>query len=265
MAALASIPVLWFVPDWIGSGSPFHGAGTAQVLADEPAGQRLAVSLHTFAGTVPLPVWVLAAVAVAVGLRTGDRTRALLASAALAWSGLVVGMAAVLGYAAISRFFLPTAAVACTLAAAAAVDAVGALRRWDRGRAVLAVAAGAAACLALVAPRLAGIPDVVREVRDRSELADDLHEVIEEAGGPVALARCGSAVVTARTLLRSAAAWELDLPLHAVERAVPDRRAVLLLESQRAADLARADPATELLAAVGPWTAFAARCPEATR
>lgn len=265
VAALASVPVLWFVPDWIGSGSPFHGAGTAQVLADEPAGQRLADSLQTLAGAVPLPVWILAAAAVALGLRTGDRTRSMLAVAAIAWSALVVGMAAFLGYAAISRFFLPTAAVVAALAGAGAVDAVAALGRWDRVRAAVATGAGTLVCLALLAPRVAGIPDVVDEVRDRGALADDLHDVIGQAGGDEALARCGAAVVTARTLLRSAAAWELGLPLHAVERAVPDRRAVLLLESRRAAGRARADPSTALLAEVGPWTAFAARCPEASR
>lgn len=261
--ALASIPLVWFVPDWVGSGSPLHGAGTAQVLADEPVGDRLADGVSTFATVVPVPVWVLAATAVVVGWRRGDRGRALAAAAALAWSSLVVAMAAVLGYAAISRFFLPTAAVACALGGAGAVDAARVARGRSRSRAALALA-GAIAALSLLAPRAARIPDVVDEVRRRGELADELHEVIGQAGGADALARCGGAVVTARTLLRSAAAWELGLPLHAVERAVPDSRAVLLLESRRAADLARSDPATELLAEAGAWTAFAARCPEAS-
>lgn len=262
LAALASIPLLWFVPDWIGSGSPFHGAGTAQVLADEPTGARLADSLQTFAGIVPLPVWALAALGVVIGWRGGDRVRALLASAALAWSALVVAMAGALGYAAISRFFLPSAAVVCVLAGAGALDVSSALRRWGGIRAAVASTVAVAVGVGLVAPRAAAVTDVVAEVRDRGELADDLHEVIDRSGGADVLARCGAAVVTARTLLRSAAAWELDVPLDAVERAVPDRRAVLLLESRAAAATARATPGTVALASVGRWDAFAARCPE---
>ena len=261
VAALASIPVLWFVPDWIGSGSPFHGAGTAQVLADEPAGQRLAESVATFAGAVPAPAWALAGLAVWLGRRAGDRSRAWLAGGALAWGVLVVAMAATLGYAAIGRFFLPSAAVLVALAGAGAVDAVGALRRGRDGRRVAVAAVAAMAAAALLVPRVAGIPDVVDEVADRAQLADDLREVIDRSGGPDRLAGCGAAVVTARTLLRSAAAWELDLPLHAVQRAVPEGPAALLLESRRAAEEARRTPGTVELGVSGRWIAFAARCP----
>ena len=67
--------------------------------------------------------------------RAGDRSRALLGGAALTWSALVVAMAAALGYAAISRFFLAAAAVACALAGAGALDAAEVLRRRGSARA----------------------------------------------------------------------------------------------------------------------------------
>ncbi|MFP5320919.1 MAG: hypothetical protein ACLGIC_03630 [Acidimicrobiia bacterium] len=262
VAALVSIPLLWFVPDWIGSGSPFHGAGTAQVLADRSIASRLVDSLATAAGMVPVVAWVLAGVAVAATWRRGDRGPAVLAAAAAAWSVLVVAMAAAFGYAAISRFFLPAAAVLVALAGAGASEALRAARGWDRGR-VLAAAVGATVLVALSVPRVVGIGAVADEVADRGALADDLDEVIEQAGGADVLASCDAAVVTARTLLRSAAAWHLGLPLDAVERSVLGQPAVLLLESARAARLARADPAAIELAELGRWTVFAHRCPPA--
>jgi len=260
VTALVSVPVLWFVPDRIGSGSAVHGAAHAQVLAEEPVGSRLADGAATALGMVPLPVWALAAVAVVAAWRRRDPMPAAVAAAALAWTALVVGMAALLGYAAISRFFLPAAAVACALAGAGLVPATTWARR--RGAATAVVLAVLAALL--VAPRVLGVGDVLGEVADRGRLEEDLDATVEAAGGTAALARCGSAVVTARTLLRSAAAWKLDLPLHRVERAVPGRRAVLLLQSEAASARARRQPETVALAQGQRWSAFADRCPELT-
>lgn len=260
IAAVASLPVLWFVPDWIGSGSPFHGAAAAQVLADEPTGARLADSLSTFAGVVPVPVWLLAGAGVAWAWRRGERVPAALAVAALAWATLVVGMAAAAGYAAISRFFLPAAAVLVALAGSGVAELARRARSCADRRTVLAAAAVAVLGVASVLPRAAGLADIADEVADRGRLEDDLDRTIDQAGGAGALRECGAAVVTARTLLRSATAWKLDLALGDVERAVADRPAVLLLESARATRLARAAPGTVELAAGDRWTAFAARC-----
>lgn len=260
VAALASIPVLWFVPDWIGSGSPFHGADAARVAAGESIVGRLGDSLATFAGVVPVPVWVLAAVLVARGWRRSDRRPAALAGLAVAWSALVVAMAAVAGYAAISRFFLPAAAVLVVLAGAAAVELARAVRSGGGRRAVAAASVGLLVAAALVAPRVAGLGDVAAEVADRGRLEADLDRTIDAAGGAEALRTCGAALVTARTLLRSAAAWKLDFPLDDVERAEVDPPAVLILESARAVRLARAAPGTVELATGDRWTIFGARC-----
>lgn len=260
VAALVSIPLLWFVPDWIGSGSPFHGAGTAQVLADEPLGGRLVDSLATLAGSVPAPVWPLAAVAVGLARCRGDRIPVALAAAALAWSGLVVGMAAVAGYAALSRFFLPGAAVVVALGAAGTVELVRIVRAAEDRRVLVAALGIGLVAIGLLVPRSVGLVDVADEVVERGRLEDDLDRTIEDAGGAAALRGCGAGVVTGGTLLRSAVAWKLALPLSDVVLRVPDRPAVLLLESPRAIELARARPGTVELAAGERWTAFAMRC-----
>jgi hypothetical protein len=260
LAALASIPVLWFVPDWIGSGSPLHGASTAQVLAHQPLAERLGDSLATLVASVPIPAWLLATAAVVLAWRRADRVPAALAAAVLVWSTLVVAMAAVAGYAALSRFFLPGAAVVVALAAA------GTLELWrlvqgsgDRRSLAAALAVGLLG-VGMLVPRTVGLADIVDEVAERGRLEDDLDRTIEAAGGATALRGCGAGVVTGGTLLRSAVAWKLDLPVSDVVLRVPDRPAVLLLESPRAIELARSRPGTVELAAGERWTAFAMRC-----
>jgi len=258
LVALVSIPLLWFVPDWLAAGSPTHGADHARVLADQTVLARLGDSLGTAVGMVPVPVWALAGIALVAARRRRDPVPPALALAAAAWSAVVVAMAAALGYAALSRFFLPAAAVVCALAGSAVVPAVHRLRAARR----LAVLAAASVTLVLVAPRLLGLGVVIEEVADRGRLEDELHAAIDEAGGADDVAACDAAVVTGRTLLRSAAAWTLELPLSRVELATPGRPAVLLLTDDRAVRRARASGALEL-AREGRWTVLADRCPEA--
>jgi hypothetical protein len=261
VGALVSIPVLWFVVDWVGSGSLFHGASTAQVLADEPPGARLGESLGTLAAMVPVAVWVLAGVAVARSGRRGDRVPAALAAAALAWSAVVVAMAAVSGYAALGRFFLPAAAVLVALAGAGTVELVRLVRSTAVDRRVLAAGLAAALLgLGLAVPRVAGLRDTAAEVAARGRVADDLDRTIEAAGGAAALGRCGAAGISGGTLLGSAVAWKLDLHMSDVVLRVPDRPAVLLLVSASATEQARARPRTVELAGGKWWTAFAEGC-----
>jgi hypothetical protein len=112
---LVTVPLLWFGGDWLASGDPRRGAATAQVLTGTWA-QRLVTALDRIGDVVIVPVWVAAAVGVVVAARRRMLTPGVLAAAALAWMTVVVTMAAVFGYAALSRFLLPAAAVLCVLA-----------------------------------------------------------------------------------------------------------------------------------------------------
>jgi len=309
LAALASVPLAWFVPDWIGSGSPLHGAGAAQVLADVSVGRRLLDGAATLATVVPLPVWALAAVAVlgsrsrgadagtgrSVGsaggnaatdrsvrsagwdvatdrsvrsaggnaatdrsVRPGAPPERVLAGAAAAWSVLVLAMAVAGGYAAISRFFLPAAALVCVLAGLGLADVVARVRATPVPAVALALLAGV-----LVAPRVLGLVDVVDEVTRRGALEADLDDVIGAAGGSERLTRCGEVGVTGTTLLRSAVAWKLDLPLSLVQLLPEDGTGTMLVRTGRAEARALAVPGTVEIARSERWVAVAARCPAA--
>ena len=116
--ALSVVPLLWFGGDRLASGNALAGAATAQVLVGTAA-QRLVVGLDGALAMVPVAVWVAAAVAVVWGAHRRRLAPALLAAAALAWAGLVAAMAARFGYAAIGRFYAPSAALLCVAAGVA--------------------------------------------------------------------------------------------------------------------------------------------------
>ena len=149
--ALPVVPLLWFGGDRLASGNALAGAATAQVLVGTAA-QRLVVGLDGALAMVPVAVWVAAAVAVVWGAHRRRLAPALLAGAALAWAGLVAAMAARFGYAAIGRFYAPSAALLCV----AAGVAVG----WLAGSA-WAAAAGSTRESVRIGPRMSrsGSPD----------------------------------------------------------------------------------------------------------
>jgi hypothetical protein len=209
-AALVVVPLLWFGGDWWVSGDPLNGAGSAQVATAGPLG-RLAEALATTAGIVVLPAWMAAAAAVVGARRRSEAVPVALAAGAAAWCAVVVAMAAVLGYAALSRFLLPAAALVCALAG---VGAVRLVRAADGRRPAAAALAGAAVVLAL--PRLAGLADVGAEVRDRGRVEDEIPAAIAAAGGREAVLACGAVAVDGASLVRPGVAWALDVPLRRV-------------------------------------------------
>ena len=152
VALLGLVPILWFGGDWWGSGSPWHGADAARVVASD--GHRFVDALARVRDMVPWVAWLAAAFALVRAVRQRNRVVLALAGVAAAWSLLVVAMSAVLGYAALSRFLLPAAAIVCVLAGVGAVWAVTSL--WRRSTLVTVVVVA----LAVVAlgPRVFAFP-----------------------------------------------------------------------------------------------------------
>lgn len=262
--ALAGVPLLWFVPDWWGSGDPLHGADTAQVLGDVAPVDRFLDAVDVAWGMVPAPVWILAAVAVVVAHRRRDRAVPALAAGAAAWTLVVVVMAAALGYAAISRFFLPAAALVCVLGGVGAVHLARLVRADDRTGTRAVALVGAIAGIALVLPRAGGVPTVLAEARDRARLEQDLDRVLEAAGGREQLGACGDVAVTGRGLLRSSVAWKLDLPLHAVQLGIDDGTGTVIVREGGRRDRAVATtPGSVELARTDEWVVAAVSCPDA--
>lgn len=246
VALLASVPVLWFGGDWWGSGSPLHGADTAQVYADEA--NRLGKALGNVRTLVVLPAWVLALAGGAVAWRRGRRDVAILVGLAAAWVALVVVMSVALGYAAIPRFLLPGAALVCVAAAVAGVALVRALPR-DRRR-PWAVAAGVAVCAPFVVSRASAFGTLATDVTDRGRAGEELVEVVERAGGLDRLVACaGPLRMSGTTLPRTALAWEAGVPLHDVTGI--GRRptgVVVVTAGSRADDRLAADVAADVAA-----------------
>ena len=115
---LAVVPVLWFGADWWGSGAPLarrrRRPGRSRASRADRLGSRLASGRRR--SWWPRPGSAAAAAVVTARRR---RERALLALGAASPSpgcGSSCAMTVALGYAALSRFFLPAAALLCVLA-----------------------------------------------------------------------------------------------------------------------------------------------------
>ena len=258
VGVLAVIPLLWFGGDWWGSGSPFHGAGTAQVVASTSILTRTSDAVIVAAQMVAVPVWIGAAVGLGSVWRRREHGMVVAAAGAVVWSASVVAMATLFGYAALSRFFLPAAAVLCVLAA---VGAVRVLRAPRTVPVVVAVGLGAL----LLLPRLSGIPSVVRDAADRAPAEDDLDAVLD-AVGEDRLLSCGGLAVDGVGLLRTSVAWKLDLPQHRVtldlDGSPPTGVMVMRAGGPRDEAISRQDHTEPVLRSTH-WAVLAVNCPSA--
>ena len=264
---LVAVPALWFGPDWWGAGSPLEGAATAQVAAGDAVSVRLADAVGVLVAVVA-PVALLAATAgLRSARRSGDTWLLVAAAGAAGWAALVVGMAAALGYAALSRFFLPVAAVLAVFAG------VGAARAWGRLRASGRPLVGVALVAVLVAgsvPRVAALPSLLDGVAERAPVEADLDHVLSEVGSDRLLA-CGDLAVESTGLLRMAVAWKLDVPLAVADGGLDDAvdadgspHGVALVRTGGRRDLAisRQDHTVPVLRSA-EWSVLAVGCPAA--
>ena len=213
---------------------------------------------------VPWVAWLAAAFALVRAIRERNRVLLGLAGVAAAWSVLVVATSAVFGYAALSRFLLPAAAVVCVLAGVGAVWAVTSL--WRRSTLVTVVV------VALAGRRTRGArcppsPSLVDERRDArpagtgSRPRDRARR--RRRHGRRLRHRSRSRPPTCRGV---ASCGSLALPLAEVERSLPDRGGVMFVthgtEARRQARLERrfgADAVT-VLARSSDWIVLAVGC-----
>jgi len=145
LGALAvSLPLLWFGPDWITLGKPFRGAQVARASTE---GRTAAFVAHPVLevikrayGLVPLPLQLLALIAVVLAVRRREWALVVLGAGALAWVALVAVMTVLGGYTGLARFMVPAAAVICVVGAAGAGRLVDLAGHHGRSVAVLLVA-----------------------------------------------------------------------------------------------------------------------------
>jgi hypothetical protein len=213
----------WIVPEWLGSGNPLDGGRQARSepiwslsRADRPW-LRALERVHNHAG---LAVELLALVAVVWALVARRRAPMFLAAGILAGVGLFVAMTQV-GFSGNPRYVLPALTLGCVLAgvgAARILEASGALTA--RPSRALGTAAAAVAICVLGAPFVDGRLDRLRheasEVGVRMDMHRDLRRAVERLGGARAVTALGTA--TANRAFHSRLAWELKVPISAVER-----------------------------------------------
>jgi len=210
--ALIPVPLLWFGPDAIGAGGALGASdaarGTASpqsaVYADFPALEVLA----DFAALVTPPV-LLAAL---IGVVLGGRTARGLAAGALAWVALVAVMTQA-GYAGNPRYNVAPAAIACVLAGLGVAALV-------RGRRVAGLALATALAAATLAFTAGDLSDQVDELGARADRREQLDVLVDRAGGPGELERCGP--VRTNQPMKAMLAWRLDLAMeHLADRPRP--------------------------------------------
>jgi hypothetical protein len=264
VAALAAIPVLWFGGDWWGSGSPWHGADAAQVVSASGA-DRFGLAFERVVKVVVPPAWGGAAAAVLTARRRGDRVLPALAGGSLVWFALVVAMSFALGYAALSRFLLPGAALVCVLAGVGAVRAVAAVPvgRWR----VAAVAVVVVGSLPAVVPRVLALDTLADGIETRARLERSLDTALDRSGGPDAVLACGRVAIDPSDVPRMALAWKLGVPLGEVRRRLGDAPGVVFAQRGGRQDRALRGEAGSgnsdvvTLARSAEWAVYAVGCP----
>jgi hypothetical protein len=217
LGGFVALGVLWFIPEYIGSGNFLRAASRAK----EPVAGSPAESDNPFLATFTngaaessVPVYVGAAVAVvlAVVARPRDRRAWTVLGLAALSTGIMVVVAglAVDGFTGNRRYVLLPAALLCVLAgvgwAQLARGARGRFGKSAAGALVVVALAGSAPFAIAHLDRLHRQLDGVRSEANRN---DDAPRAIAAAGGKAALLRCGRLYTDAFST--SMLAWYLHL------------------------------------------------------
>jgi hypothetical protein len=204
--------VLWFVPEYLGSGDLFRAAERAREPNPDSAAFADIPFLETFrrSGSVLMvPILLGAVIALARAWLARDKLRLSLGAIAAA---LMVAVAAMTqaGFAGNLRYVALPAALVCVLAGAGWVDLVrDVAARHGRTRGAALAAVLVAAAVPFVAADVDKLSYDLDVVRAESELYDRLPAIVEKAGGAEALLRCGP--VYAPPFEVQAVAWAMHV------------------------------------------------------
>jgi hypothetical protein len=247
--------VLWFVPEYIGSGDLLRAASRARQANPDSAAYAPKPWLEVFRRSEEVlspPVYAGALVAVAGALIARERERAwtLRLGLALGSAALMIVVAAMtqVGFAGNLRYVALPASVVCVLAGVGWVDVL----RWIRGRThALAALVAAAALLVWWMPWIdrewTAVKGSWEGVRRESDADRDLPRAVAAAGGAAAILRCGP--VYTGPFHTPVVAWVLGIHLDEVQIfAIPPGTVI----AGRRAWLAR-DPRFTPVAASADW------------
>lgn len=255
---LVALPVLWIVPEWIGSGLPLSGE---QQATSEPSWSLSHAAIPWLAALnrahhqVGLPLEVGALAGLVIGALRRDRTVVVMGVVVLAWAGMFAVMTQV-GFSGNARYFLPALPLISILAGVGAARLVTLGARTEP----LAGAAVAACVVASLVPftlaRVGHARAEGRRVANVARLQNDLQMAVEQVGGPEAVVPHGAPTVN--RAFETRLAWELKLSLHDVE--VGEDKGLVFRTDDRLGTPKRLSPRVaprEVLARVGKWRVFA--------
>ncbi len=250
---LVLLPVVWLVPEWIGSGDPLSAGKQAR---SEP-GWSLSrqehpwlAALHRSAGLMLHPLKLCALFGLIWGIRRRNWAIIGMGGAVAFWLVLVSVMTQS-GFSGNPRYFLLAVGLTTVLAGIGVARLV-AIAPTTPGRVAIA-----ALLVAAVAPfAYLRAPYAEREVAfavGNATLHHQLEEAIRKVGGPAEVVEHGKPFVNTGFVTHMA--WELKLPIRAIQRKGAPRRVVF---AARVRHTGR--PPTivfgsevETLAEVGPW------------
>jgi hypothetical protein len=211
VAASVTGAALWIVPDWIGSGDPFHASHVAAEVVPT-GGVATLRALSEAILIVPLPLSLTAVAGTVLAIRLRDARVVCLAVVVGAWAGLLTLLMA-LGYPALARFFVLPAGLWCVVGAVGAAWGLEAAR--SRPSRLAAAGALAVAAVAVVSVRGEGLVGEMGDAVERAELESQLVTVVDRT--PPAERSCGRLLLPADLgWAKGAVAWQLDLPLRDV-------------------------------------------------
>ncbi len=216
--AYVATAVLWFVPEYIGSGNFLRAASRALELNPGSAGEADVPFLEVArraSGMLMVPILAAAVGALAAAIwrvRTGRRRDLDVLLFALAAAAIIVvievGLMAQGGFSGNLRYVSLVAGGVCVMAGVGVVLAGDWLRRRFG---VGAVVAGAVLAIAASVPflddDLAEFTDQMRSVRSEAAFYGELDEAIARSGGPGPTNRCG--VIITGPYETQALAWRL--------------------------------------------------------
>ena len=210
-AGFASLPALWLLPEWWGSGDPLRAMTRAQQPVPGTPGSSanpVGAVLERFEAMLTPSIWAgLAALAVVLVLLLRGRAHrpgtpgapgpreAAAALALLAGAVLLVAEVALMssrgGFTGGTRYLILPAAMVIALSGLGAGWALRAAAGGRASRRAVALGLVAVAALAFAAPSLAGLLPTVRQVRYQARVVDDLATAVHRAGGRERLLACG--------------------------------------------------------------------------
>jgi hypothetical protein len=206
--------VLWFVPEYLGSGDWLRAAERARDPNPDSAAFADSPFVEVFrrsAAVLSVPVYLGAVIAVVIALRRRDHVQLALAAMAMI---LMVAVAAMTegGFAGNLRYVALPAALVCVLAGAGWVEVVRGARRWGPLVAVVLVATAV--------PFVAADWQKLREYRALTAIESDfygpnLKAVIAKAGGEERVKSCGG--VFSGPFQVPSVAWRLHLHVNQVD------------------------------------------------